>query len=151
MEKPPTPSAEDSRFKTPAEAAQTLVDDRNVWTAALGSRSIEACYAVIGATWAVHEEKALDSYPAMIALTLAIGHVGLNLCLMFVYIRMMDKRLKVVADDGCQWRKEFKNRMDPKSTFPWTRGMERLGDVHQFFKFLFPIAAAVAFIVSLWS
>lgn len=143
----------DSRFKEPADGSKELVNYKNDWSLDLSSKSIQASYAIIGAAWAVYggtNGGFFNNDLALLAVSLAIAHIGFSLIVQLSMIEMLTNRYWSAQRDAVSWKREWEQSGEPHSVWPFTSGIQILGRSYHWLKVIFPVTAAILLIISFW-
>jgi len=120
---------------------------RNTWSSILTQKSLEAEYAIIGANWVVHGAKLTEHTFALVSVAIAILHVGVYLLMAWFIYWLLDRQVDYALKDPARWEVEYERRKDPESNWPFTYAIDRTGEIHNDLKMLFPISAAVCFMM----
>lgn len=142
----------DPRFPEPENGASALVKYKDSWTGSLGSRSVTASYAVIAGAWAVFgsELKGIQNPLALLAITIAIAHIGISLFLIYGNVCLIRDRFKFSQRKPDKWKKEWANSKSHKSRWPYTFWMMFISALFQFLNVLLPFLAATSLIFAFW-
>ena len=106
-----------------AEAGKKRVaENTNRWNASLETLSVQLCYAIIAANWAVHTDtdSILDNRAATWSLAIAVTFLALNVVLVGINTQIMWKRMYDVEHDPTWWTAEAKRKVgDASYSFPF--------------------------------
>jgi hypothetical protein len=144
------PQAEhDPRFASEAEGTKAVAAYRDSWTRTLGSRSVEACYAIIGAAWAIHGGSGiLRNAWATFAVVLALFHLGAGLGVVLWIVVLLDRRLDLSQREPETWKLAWQTSARPDSHWPYTALVDRVGLFFQWEKAIVPMFGALSLVVS---
>ncbi len=146
-ESPPT---EVSRFKDIGEAKTEVVQAYNDWTSMLTGRSVATSLGTIGANWAVHgnETAIMGNGWALWSVAVAIVFLGLDLAATWWMSHLFVRHLRHIDLEPDLWKRRWNERGKDKS-FPYTWGIDCLGDFTRLAKVFLPVTAAALFLASL--
>lgn len=143
------PPGYDPRFDSPATGAKAILEYRDTWSTTLGTRSVEACYAIIVAVWAVHGQSGiLQNGWAIAATILALAHLAASLLVVLWVVTLLNRRFRASQENPDAWKQGWETSVAPQSRWPYTLLMERIGAAFNWGKALVPGAAALALIIS---
>jgi len=136
---------------TPQEGKEELRCSYETWSAAVGSRGIQATYAIIAANWAVHSSagKVLGNIYATISVGLCIGFLLIDLLFTELMTERIHYRWQRAEDTPDWWNREWRERATSK--WPFTDGIENLALCLRYLKTYSPIMAGLFFIWSLFA
>ena len=141
----------DPRFKDSAAGLQELINYKDGWSGDLNSKSTQACYAIIAAAWAVFGAGELfRNRLALAAVSIAIFHIGLTLCVHLLVTEKLTKRFWFAQKNPEKWEQEYHQSGDPTSFWPYDKSIEWTGRVFHWVKVILPVAAALILIISFW-
>lgn len=141
----------DPRFKDSAAGLQELINYKDGWSGDLNSKSTQACYAIIAAAWAVFGAGELfRNRLALAAVSIAIFHIGLTLCVHLLVTEKLTKRFWFAQKNPEKWEQEYQQSGDPTSFWPYDKSIEWTGRVFHWVKVILPVAAALILIISFW-
>jgi len=140
-----------TQFESPDIALKQLSGDFNEWCSILTTHSIQAAFAIIGANWAVHRStKALLSNRwAVWSMIVVLGFLGINLLGTYAMTVMHHRQFNHAEENPGRWRREYEDSQGRNVPWPYTRGIERLGEALRILKVLAPVIAAILLVISL--
>jgi len=147
------PAGNDERFAKPADGAKDVISYKDAWSTALGSRSVEACYAIIAVAWAVFGSagKLSENTFALTAITIALVHIGLSLGVVLWVVELLSCRFSFSQKNPDKWKELWGDSANDDSPWPYTKTINRIGRVFQWAKFVLPSTAAAFLIFGLWA
>lgn len=138
----------DKRYEKPEKGEAALVSTRDTWTIQLGDRSVAACYAVIGAAWAIYGNKISTHMLAFWAVGVAIFQLFLSVAILWLITELLTCRYDYSQRHPELWKKEWEDSANPTSFWPYTEAIQRISDWYHRFKFLLPIVSGLLLILS---
>ena len=132
-----------------------LNTDFNAWCELLTTHSMQACYALIAANWAVHGniQHILCNIYSKWSIAIVLGFIGINLLLNWLMVQFHFSQYIHAERDIDAWTKEYidyKDHVGDRTYWPYYKRIEYLGHFFRFIKMIFPFIAAVLFIKSLF-
>lgn len=125
------------------------------WCALLTSHSLQACYALIGANWAVHGNvtEVFNNICAKWSIGLVLSFIGINLLTDFLMVHFHFHQFLHAEKDFDIWVDEYKKHksvIGGRTYWPYNKTIENLGIVTRFLKLLLPFIATILFVLSLF-
>ena len=139
-----------TNWESAIKGVEALVDDRNQWSKILADKSLQADYAIIGATWVVHGSEISSNVLAVLSVFFAVLHIGVYLFFGWLMYSLLDKRLDFALGSADKWDKEYRTSADPSNHWPYSYGIDRLGELHNHLKMIIPLSAAIFWSASIW-
>jgi hypothetical protein len=140
-------------YASSAEGLGAVRDDFLYWTGKLTDSSFEFSLALIGANWAAFGsvQKLLTNGWARASLALVIASLALSL----VGARLMGElhrhRVAYAGADPDRWERECAAALGRTDPWPFTKGIERLGQCLREVKTWLPLVAGALFLLGLFT
>ncbi len=129
-----------------------LLDAFNIWSEGLSRHSVQATYAIIAANWATHvkpNNPILADTSACWSIGICIAFIMANIMITGVLNQLHKDRWKEAEDNTESWIRDFNNRNDSKSQWPYTKKIDNYGVVLLYLRTFAPLIAGAIFIHSL--
>ncbi len=136
-----------------ADALKAVREDYLYWTGKLTETSVQMCYAVLGANWAVFGsvDRILTNFWAKLSVLLVVLALGLAVLGSKLIGEQHRDRINYAEADAARWSREFAATAGKRDPWPFTAGIERLASYLRDAKTWLPLSAGVCFVVALFA
>jgi hypothetical protein len=137
--------ANSGAYQDPAAALKDIGEAFNFWSGSLGSKSLQICYALIGANWVVYgsTQGLLQSGWAILSLLSILCALAQNILVAFVMAELHRTRYAYAEKDKDRWADEFTKFAGTSHAWPFTRTIEVVGILSRWLNFLLPTFGAL--------
>ena len=147
-------AAKDTRtlYSDPGEATKAINDRFNYWGTKLSETSLQLCYAVIGAVWAVFHDKdaVLGNHYARLAVAAAVAGVMVNLLGAKILVDEHFRRIEHAESNLDVWEKEWNENTGKPTDWPFGKLIRRSALTFRQLRFAIPTLAGALFLLSLF-
>jgi hypothetical protein len=150
----PDPINADARslYQTPVEATKAIQERFLYWTGKLTDTSLQLCFAVIAANWAVFKttDDILKNRRSRASIALVILGMGCNLVATFLIGKSLSERGDYAEADLSRWQNEYSQNVGKPTPWPYSEGSIRLSRIARYIKLWVPILGGATFLVALF-
>jgi hypothetical protein len=135
---------QNTRYVSAFKALESLEGGYAYWSSKITETSVQLSFALIAANWAVHGSDALKT-ELLPRISVACAFLGLMTTLITAncLTKLIDKRQDYAEEDPSRWEAEWQNSQTQKDPWPYTRAIERVGEISRCLRFWFPILGAI--------
>jgi hypothetical protein len=150
--RPPSSDSTSRRFKNAGEAAKEVHTAYNDWTSSLGKHGLQLTFALMAANWALHgtTKSILDDWLSTASMLIALAYLTAFLSLTYWLVHEHRKCHDRTDADKVSWAKEFQESASSKSSWPYTKRCETLGDTLHFLHFAAPVSCGALLVMSVF-
>ena len=143
----------DNTTKEEEVGKQKLEDSFNIWSAGLSRHSVQAIYAIIAANWATHVKPTnpiLSDKLAVWSMAFCIAFIMVNIFITGKLTKLHKDQWQEAEDNTESWKRDFRNRNDKNSEWPFTKEIECYGIALHYLRIFVPLIAGSLFLISLF-
>lgn len=150
--RPPPSDSTSRRFKNAGEAAKEVHTAYNDWTSSLGKHGLQLTFALMAANWAFHgtTKSILDDWLSTASMLIALVYLTTFLALTYWLVLEHRKCHERTDADKIVWANEFQKSASGKSSWPYTKTCETLGDTLHFLHFAAPVSCGALLVMSVF-
>jgi hypothetical protein len=139
-------------YASPNDALKTVADSYNYSSGKLTDLSLQMCYALIGANWAIFGSKngvngILGSFWAKWSMLLVLLALVSNVVAAFVLSQLLENRVDYAESDNPRWVTEFDKSSGKHVAWPFTNAINNTGKAMRWMRTALTIAAGVCLII----
>lgn len=155
----PSPAAPDpiktdarSLYQTPVDATKAIQERFLYWTGKLTDTSLQLCFGVIAANWAVFKttDDILKNHWSRASIALVILGMGCNLVATFLIGKSLSERIGYAEADLPRWQNEYSQNVGKRTPWPYSERSVMLSRIARHIRLWVPILGGATFLVALF-
>ncbi len=159
MHAAPPPAAPDpintdtrSLYQTPVDATKAIQERFLYWTGKLTDTSLQLCFAVIAANWAVFRttDDILKNCWSRASIVLVIFGMGCNLVSTFLIGNSLSERIDYAEANLPRWQNEYSQNVGKPTPWPYSEKSVMLSRIARHIRLWVPIFGGATFIETLF-
>ena len=136
-------------YASPQEALKKVSSEYEYWSGKLTETSLQMCYAIIGANWAVFGTVTGISHNIWSKLSLGMVMVALgsNVVAALRLSEALKKQMDYGEGNTDEWAYQYERSVGKNVAWPFTDAIQNMGKNMRFVKGGFAIAGAIFFLI----
>jgi hypothetical protein len=136
-------------YATPEDALKKVASEFEYWTGKLTETSLQMCYALIGANWAIFGSVngILKNDWAKWSLVMVLLALASNVIGAWILSESLRKRVAYGEGNADQWKKEYEEAVAKDVAWPFTDAIQNAGKYMRWIKAAFTLASGFCLIV----